>query len=46
MLLVLLVLDALAGLFFGLQNTPIFYLSNKYNNNGNTSVDSIFEFIG
>ena len=47
MLLVLLVLDALAGLFFGLQATPIFWLSDKYDNNDNTSsVDYIFEFIG
>jgi hypothetical protein len=46
MLLVLLVLDALAGLFFGLTNTPIFNLSDKYNNNGDRSVDPIFAFIG
>jgi hypothetical protein len=44
MLLVLLVLDALAGLFLGLEHTPIFVLSNKYDNN--TSVDFIFKFIG
>ena len=47
MLLVLLVLDALAGLFLGLQATPIFWLSDKYDNNDNTSsVDYTFEFIG
>jgi hypothetical protein len=47
MLLVLLVLDALAGLFFGLQATPIFFLSNKYDNYSDSrNVDRIFAFIG
>lgn len=47
MLLVLLMLDALAGLFLGLTYTPIFWLSDKYHNLSSTrSVDNIFLFIG
>ena len=44
MLLILLGFDAFAGLFFGLEDAPTFFLSDKYN--GNISVNSIFAFLG
>jgi len=44
MLLILLGLDAFAGLFFGLGNAPTFELSDKYNN-GNASVENSFTFL-
>ena len=47
MLLVLLAFDFLAGLFFGLSGSPVFSLSNKYNNQSdNTNVDSILYVLG
>ncbi len=45
MLLVLLVLDALAGLFEGLTEDPTFQLSEKYEDGGQASVDSTFRFL-
>ena len=47
MLLVLLAFDFLAGLFFGLQEVPVFALSKKYDNQSdNTNVDNILNVLG
>jgi hypothetical protein len=48
MLLVLLALDTIAGLFFGLGSVPVFNFSAKYNHSGVSGFDvyKMFSFVG